>query len=149
MAERTEYLNRYELRLERVGRICESPDPILCPTDTLPVIRALCADKAQENYVALALDSRNKVIATSVLFVGSLNACIVHPREVFAFAIQARAASLILAHNHPSGDTTPSREDLDLSRRLVQAGRIMGIEILDCLVISQDTYVSLKEAGTL
>ena len=72
---------------------------------------------------------------------------LVHPREVFLPAVGSSAASVILAHNHPSGDVTPSREDLELTRRMVQAGEIMGIEVLDHLIIARDRFLSLKEAG--
>lgn len=81
------------------------------------------------------------------VFIGSLNASIVHPREVYKEAIKRSAASIICIHNHPSGDPTPSREDIEVTRRLAECGRLVGIELLDHLIIGDKTYVSLKEKG--
>ncbi|KPD01600.1 hypothetical protein LR69_00215 [Geobacillus sp. BCO2] len=81
------------------------------------------------------------------MFIGSLNASIVHPREVFKEAIKRSAASVICVHNHPSGDPTPSREDIDVTKRLAECGRIIGIELLDHLIIGDQKFVSLKEKG--
>jgi DNA repair protein RadC len=101
----------------------------------------------REHFVAFYLDARNRVLARETVSVGSLSASIVHPREVFAPAIERRAASIVLAHNHPSGDPEPSADDLALTRRLVQAGILLGIDILDHLVIGHGAYVSLKSRG--
>jgi DNA repair protein RadC len=103
----------------------------------------------REHFVAFYLDARNRVLIRETISVGSLCASIVHPREVFAPAIERRAASIILAHNHPSGDPEPSADDLALTRRLVQAGVLLGIEILDHLVIGHGIYVSLKSRGLM
>jgi DNA repair protein RadC len=103
----------------------------------------------REHFVAFYLDARNRVLSRETVSVGTLSASIVHPREVFAPAIERRAASVILAHNHPSGDPEPSDDDLALTRRLVQAGVLLGIEILDHLVIGHGGYVSLKSRGLM
>ncbi|KKK59891.1 hypothetical protein LCGC14_3029820, partial [marine sediment metagenome] len=79
--------------------------------------------------------------------VGTLNAAIVHPREIFKIAIKANAAGLIVAHNHPSGDTNPSREDIALTRRLAEAGRILGIQFIDHIIIGDGCWLSMKEKG--
>jgi DNA repair protein RadC len=97
----------------------------------------------------LYLNSRNQVLRREIISIGSLNASIVHPREVYQPAIAVSAASLILAHNHPSGDPTPSDEDLAITRRLVEAGRILGIEVLDHVVVAKDAYASFKERKLL
>jgi len=104
-------------------------------------------DRKKEHFVALFLNARNQVICREDVSVGSLNASLVHPREVFAPAVGSAAASLILAHNHPSGDVTPSREDIELTRRMVQAGEIMGIEVLDHLIVGAARFLSMKEAN--
>ena len=104
-------------------------------------------DQKKEYFIALFLNARNQILHRETVSVGSLNASLVHPREVFAPAIGSCAASLILAHNHPSGDPTPSREDIELTRRMVQAGEIMGIEILDHLIIGSQRFLSMKEAN--
>lgn len=101
----------------------------------------------QEHLVALFLNTKNQVIHRQTIFIGSLNASIVHPREIFREAVKRSAASIICAHNHPSGNTTPSQEDIQVTRRLVEAGKIMGIEVLDHLIIGNRSYTSLKEKG--
>ncbi|BDG46305.1 MULTISPECIES: DNA repair protein RadC [Parageobacillus] len=102
---------------------------------------------SQEHFVAIYLNTKNQVIYRKTIFIGSLNASIVHPREVFKEAIKRSAASIICAHNHPSGDPTPSREDIDVTKRLAECGRIIGIELLDHLIIGDQKFVSLKEKG--
>ncbi|PGL73329.1 DNA repair protein RadC [Bacillus sp. AFS055030] len=101
----------------------------------------------QEHFVCLYLNTKNQVIARETIFKGSLNASIVHPREVFKEAFRRSASSIICLHNHPSGDPTPSREDIEVTKRLVECGKIIGIELLDHIIIGEHKYVSLKEKG--
>ncbi|KMK74816.1 hypothetical protein AB990_19410 [Alkalihalobacillus pseudalcaliphilus] len=101
----------------------------------------------QEHFIALYLNTKNQVLHRQTLFIGSLNASIVHPREVFKEALKRSAASLICLHNHPSGDPTPSKEDIEVTRRLQQAGQVLGIEMLDHVIIGDRKYMSLKEQG--
>lgn len=101
----------------------------------------------QENFVCLYLNTKNQVIHRQTIFVGSLNASIVHPREVFKEAFRRSAASIICLHNHPSGDPTPSREDIEVTKRLVECGKMIGIEVLDHLIIGDNKYISMKEKG--
>lgn len=103
----------------------------------------------REHFVGFYLNSRNQVLRREIISIGSLNASIVHPREVYQPAIAVSAASLIIAHNHPSGDPTPSEEDLAITRRLIEAGRILGIEMLDHVVVARDAYASFKERKLL
>lgn len=119
---------------------------ITSPADVLPELRGI-KDTKREHFVAIFLNARNQVICTETISIGSLNASLVHPREVFSPAVGKSAAALILAHNHPSGDCTPSREDIELTRRMVQASEIMGIEILDHLIVSSERFLSMKEAN--
>jgi DNA repair protein RadC len=107
------------------------------------------AAKPVEEFGLLILDTRNRLKRLQVISRGSLNGSLVHPREVFREAVALQAAGLILFHNHPSGDPTPSREDLSLTRRLRQAGGIMGIEVLDHVILGQGRFSSLKEKGLL
>jgi DNA repair protein RadC len=102
-----------------------------------------------ETFGLLALDARHRVRREAIVSVGCLTASLVHPREVFQEAVVARAAALVLFHNHPSGDPEPSAEDLALTRRLAAAGTLMGIEVLDHLVLGAGRFVSLKERGVL
>lgn len=103
----------------------------------------------QEHFVCLYLNTKNQVLHKRTIFIGSLNASIVHPREVFKEAFRRSAASIICLHNHPSGDPSPSREDIEVTKRLVECGKIMGIEVLDHIIIGEHKYVSLKEKGYL
>ncbi|KAB7708616.1 DNA repair protein RadC [Bacillus aerolatus] len=103
----------------------------------------------QEHFVCLYLNTKNQVLHKQTLFIGSLNASIVHPREVFKEAFRRSAASIICIHNHPSGDPGPSKEDIDVTKRLAECGKILGIELLDHLIIGEKKYVSLKEKGYL
>lgn len=103
----------------------------------------------QEHFVALYLNTKNQVIHKQTIFVGSLNASIVHPREVFKEALRYSAASIICLHNHPSGDPSPSREDIDVTKRLIESGRMLGVEVLDHLIIGDQKFYSLKEKGHL
>ncbi|WP_226036535.1 RadC family protein [Aquibacillus saliphilus] len=103
----------------------------------------------QEHFVCLFLNTKNQILHRQTIFIGSLNASIVHPREVFREAVKRSAASIICAHNHPSGDPSPSQEDIHVTKRLSECGKIIGIEVLDHLVIGDHKFVSLKEKGYL
>lgn len=103
----------------------------------------------QEHFVCLYLNTKNQVIHKQTIFIGSLNASIVHPREVYKEALRRSAASIICLHNHPSGDPAPSREDVEVTKRLSECGKIIGIELLDHLIIGENKFVSLKEKGYL
>ena len=100
-----------------------------------------------EQFRILLLNTKNVIIACEEVSRGSLNSSIVHPREVFNRAIKRSAAAIILIHNHPSGDPTPSQEDINITRRLVEVGRLVGIEVLDHLIIGDGVFTSLKEKG--
>ena len=106
-------------------------------------------DLTQERFVVVMLDGRHRVVSEEVGSQGTLTASLVHPREVFQEAVVSRAAAIVLFHNHPSGDPEPSAEDLSLTRRLVAAGSLMGIEVLDHLVLGAGRFVSLKQRGIL
>jgi DNA repair protein RadC len=102
---------------------------------------------SQEHFVCIYLNTKNQVLHRQTVFIGSLNASIVHPREVFKEAFRRSAASILCFHNHPSGDPTPSREDIEVTKRLVECGKVLGIEVLDHIIIGDQTFVSLKEKG--
>jgi DNA repair protein RadC len=106
-------------------------------------------DNKKEHFVILYLDTRNQEIKKEIISIGSLNASLVHPREVFEPAVRNTAAQIIIAHNHPSGDTNPSTEDINISHRLAEAGKIMGIEVTDHVIVAKTGYFSFKEKGLL
>ncbi len=103
----------------------------------------------QEHFKAIMLNTKNHILGVSQISIGLLNSSLVHPRECFKEAIRRNANAVILVHNHPSGDPNPSREDLDVTKRMSQAGEILGIEVLDHLIIGDNRYISLKERGIL
>lgn len=105
--------------------------------------------KKKENFIMLSMDARNNLIKICNISVGSINASIVHPREVFKEAIQSLAVQIIIAHNHPSGNPEPSPEDIALTRRLGEAAKIFGIELLDHVIVTSDKYFSLKEQNLI
>lgn len=119
------------------------------PESLVKALRGTIRDKAKEHFKLILLNTRNKVIRISTISVGTLNASLVHPREVFKEALTHNASSLILAHNHPSGDTEPSEEDIRITRRLRDAGRIMGVEVLDHIIITRNSYFSFKGKGMI
>ncbi len=121
---------------------------ILGPKDVYPLLIHY-ADRAQENFIAITLNGAHEVIRIRPISVGLVNRTIVHPREVFSIAISDMAASLLVAHNHPSGNLTPSREDREVTSRLLDAGRLLGIPLLDHVVFSNEGYFSFQESGDL
>jgi DNA repair protein RadC len=106
-------------------------------------------EKQREHLTALYLNARNEVVFKKHLFVGTLDANICHPREIFKYAIENNAASVILVHNHPSGDPEPSKADLEITKRIQEAGKIMGIDLLDHIIISKNKIFSFKEKGLI
>lgn len=108
---------------------------------------AFIANEEQEHLVVLILDTKNNIKKTVVATKGTINSSMVHPREVFKIAIRESASSIIIGHNHPSGDTTPSREDIEVTKRLSEVGKTIGIELLDHVIVGSKGYRSLKEMG--
>lgn len=118
------------------------------PTDVLPLIRHM-ADRKQEHFLCISLNGANEVIATRTISVGLVNKTQVHPREVFADPITDRAAAVIIAHNHPAGNVTPSRDDVEITRKLQAAGETLGIRVLDHIIFSRKGYYSFLENNEL
>lgn len=105
--------------------------------------------KQQENFVVLLLDAKNQIIRYSRIHIGTANASLVHPRDIFKKAISHSAVHCIIAHNHPSGDVTPSREDIAVTERIIEAGKIVGIEIIDHIIVGNNNYLSFKKEGLM
>ena len=147
-ARACQLLAAFEIGRRVFGPIRGVQQPIRTPADVLPLIRHY-AYQTKEHFVSVMLNTRHLPVGVEVVSVGSISASIVHPREVFRPAISLAAASLILAHNHPSGDPSPSEEDLDITQRLRRVGEMVGIEVLDHLILGQGDPFSMREAGLL
>jgi len=143
------YIPVYKVQLVRDGRAKTYNNMLSSPAEAVDVIRDYIGDTDREIFIAVLLNMKNKLIGINTVSIGSLNSSIVHPREVLKPAMLANAASTIVAHNHPSGDPTPSREDLDVTKRLVEAGEILGIKVLDHIIIGEGRHLSFKERGYL
>jgi DNA repair protein RadC len=134
----------------REGKAKEKKMQVRTPGDVYNFLKNRFGGKRQEHFLCLTLNGAHEVIKSHVVTIGILNRTIVHPREVFYRAIKDNAAAIIIAHNHPSGRTVPSPEDEELTRRLKEAGEIMGIPILEHLIITKKNgYYSFREHGTL
>lgn len=115
--------------------------------DGYQLLKQFLGDVDREYFVVVCLDTKNQPTAINISHIGSLNASIVHPRECFKPAILSNATSILVGHNHPSGKSAESREDVEVTKRLVEAGKIIGIDVLDHIVLGDGEYVSLKEKG--
>ncbi len=127
------------------------PFDIKNPEAVVKAVRASIKDKAKEHFKLILLNSRNKILYISSVSTGTLTTSLVHPREVFKDAIVHSAASVVLAHNHPSGDPEPSEDDLKITKKLVESGKILGIEVMDHIVIGKGNtdYYSFREKGLI
>jgi DNA repair protein RadC len=120
---------------------------IKSPEDAAAYLMTDMSSLNQEHFVVLFLNVKNEILHKQTIFIGSLSSSIVHPREIFREAVKRSAASIIVAHNHPSGNPSPSPEDIEVTKRLIEAGSIMGIELLDHVIIGDHKFLSLKEKG--
>lgn len=142
---------RYHISLVREGGDDPAqPTPALkTPSDAVPALRSAMPENTdREHFMVATLDTRNRVIGINLVSTGSINSSLVHPREVFKLAVLQNAVAVIVCHNHPSGDPSPSREDFELTKRLRSAGHVLGIELLDHIVLGDgDSYYSFQEKG--
>ncbi len=148
VAQRLYRIPRLKIAVVREGSVSVEQKRIGSPVDVFNAVHGLLADVDREYFLVLALNTKNCVNAINIVSVGTLNSSLVHPREVFKLAILGNAAAIICVHSHPSGCPEPSSEDLEITRRLAEAGKILGIELLDHIIIG-DSYVSLKERGVV
>ena len=138
----------FELSKRLEADVGEKPRPaLLSPEDVVAIVRSQLKGKKKEHFLVLCLDTRNRLINCMPVSIGSLDTSIVHPREAFKEAVSSSAASVIFVHNHPSGDPEPSKEDVELTKRLAKAGEIIGIDVLDHIVVCDKSYLSLKDKG--
>lgn len=136
------------LKLIQVGKARLHLPPIDCSHHAATLAAHLVADADRETFIAIHLDTKLRLLSAEIVAVGTLAATLVHPREVFKAALMSNAASVIVAHNHPSGDPTPSQEDLALTKTLIEAGDLLGIPVRDHLIVGATT-TSLRETTRL
>ncbi|AET70598.1 DNA repair protein radc [Desulfosporosinus orientis DSM 765] len=137
-----------------LGRRSVSVDPmsrpvVNSPQDVAHIVMEEMRYLDREHFRVLSLSTKNHVLGITSISIGSLNSSIVHPRECFKEAIRRNSNAIILLHNHPSGDPTPSQEDVEVTRRLAEGGKILGIEVIDHVIIGDNRYISLKERGII
>lgn len=125
-------------------RTCHLEAKVRCPKDIIPYVQNY-AIKTQEHFVTICLSGANEILSIKVNSVGTVNRTVVHPREIFTEAISHKAAAIIVCHNHPSGNCNPSPEDIETTRRLFEASRILGIALLDHIIINKTSYFSFME----
>jgi DNA repair protein RadC len=129
-----------EIEKERVRK-----NAITTPSEIVKIIQTEIEDYSKEHFFVISFDVRNRVLAIDKTSKGTLSASLVHPRETFESAIRRHAAQIIVAHNHPSGDCEPSEDDIRITKRLYEAGKIMGIELIDHIIVTKENYCSLKD----
>lgn len=120
---------------------------VISPNDVYEYLKEDLIRLKQEHFVGIYLDTKNNIIATKTIFIGSLNTSVVHPREVFMWAVKLSAASIIIAHNHPSGDPTPSPADIEVTKAIKEASKTMNIDLIDHIIVGTEGFISLKEIG--
>ena len=143
-------VNIVTLKMVRESSILYQNRRIDSPSDAVDLLEPFLADEDREKFIVLCLDTKNQPTTIHTISIGSLNSSLVHPRELFKIAILGNSNAVVLSHNHPSGDPTPSREDIEVTNRLQEAGKILGIEVLDHVIIgSNSRFISLKERGLM
>ena len=149
MSNMAKRINIVSIKMVKESSFLYQTRTVSSPNDAYEMIREQLKDLDREQFIIACLNTKNEPTNISVVAVGTLNKAIVHPREVFKTAILSNAASIMAFHNHPSGETTPSQQDIQLTNRLYEAGELLGIKLLDHLIIGDGTFTSLKEKGYL
>lgn len=143
-------VNVVSVRLVRDATVLYAPRSLSSPAQAADFFRQFVGDSDREQFAVACVNAKNEVNSIEIVSTGTLSSALVHPRETFKAAILSNAHAVILCHNHPSGDPSPSREDREITRRLVEAGKLLGIEVLDHVIIGdQQRYVSFRERGFL
>jgi DNA repair protein RadC len=140
-------VNIVSLKLVKESSLLYKDRCVRSPEDGYQLLKQFLGEVDREYFVVVCLDTKNQPTSLNVCHIGSLNASIVHPRECFKPAILSNAASILVGHNHPSGKAAQSMEDVEVTKRLVESGKILGIDVLDHIVLGDGEYVSLKEKG--
>ncbi len=135
------------IKLVRHSSVLYSPRKISSPRDAVSLIKEFLDELDREEFLVITLDSKHQPTSINICAIGTINNCLVHPREVFKTAILSNSSSIMVAHNHPSGFSEPSHEDRQITKRLEDAGDILGIKLLDHIVVAGDEYFSFQEQG--
>lgn len=139
-----------KIKMVKESSILYAKRRINSPSDGVDIVKEFLQGEDREHFVAVYLNTKNEPTALHTVSVGTINASLIHPRELFKVAINANSAGILLFHNHPSGDPRPSQEDIRITRRLVEAGNIMGINVLDhCIIGDNGEFYSFKENGLI
>lgn len=136
-----------QVKLVREKSMLYKGRKIRSPHDAYELMQEFLGDVDREHFIVMCLDTKNQPTCIQVVHIGSLNTSIVHPREVMKSALLSNAASILVGHNHPSNVSTPSTEDIEVTKRLKEAGNILGIDLIDHLILCTDNFTSLKETG--
>ena len=128
--------------------LCPDRKKITAPSDALPYINHY-SDRKQEHFLCISLNGAHEIIHIRVVSMGLVNRTLVHPREIFSDPLKDRAAAVLIAHNHPSGSVEPSKEDIEITMRIKKAGTILGVELLDHIIFTDNTYFSFLEEGRI
>ena len=145
-------MTKYRLELvKEESHKYEVETRISCPKDVYEILTKVCRIQcnAEEVFILITLNTKNIVTGYFEVHRGTINTSLVHPREVFKRALLNNASNIMVAHNHPSGDPNPSKEDIQITERLKEAGNLLGINLLDHIIVGDDKYISLKEKGVL
>lgn len=142
-------MSKFDEAMALLSECAKEGTRISSPATVFPLLRTWITKK-EENFIVIYLDGKHAVQGKPVsVFKGTLNRTIAHPREIFAIALRKRSCAIIVAHNHPSGDSSPSPEDLDVTKQLIESGAILGIPVLDHLIITKSGYYSMCEHGII
>lgn len=145
MAERTKRINIVSIQMVKESSLRYQYRKISSPSDVKFLVMDLIADKDREHFGVICLDTKNQPTNIMMASIGTLNSSMVHPREVFKTAILSNSASVILFHNHPSGNAEPSKTDLEITKRLTEAGELLGINVIDHVIVGDEEFLSMKE----
>ncbi|NLJ79965.1 MAG: DNA repair protein RadC [Firmicutes bacterium] len=148
-AKATDILAAFELAKRLADSKMEFQGIVNCPQDAAQMVLRELSLEEKEHFMIIMLNTKHRVIAKKIISIGNLHSSLVHPREMFKEAIKRSSASVILVHNHPSGDLTPSKDDLLVTERLRKAGELLGIEVLDHIIVGDNRYLSFREQGLL
>lgn len=145
MNERTKRIDIVSIQMVKESSLRYQYRKISSPDDVKPLVLQLLRNKDREHFGVICLDSKNQPTNITTVSIGTLNSSMVHPREVFKSAILSNAASIILFHNHPSGSPEPSNTDMEITRRLIEAGSLIGISVIDHVIAGDEQVLSMKE----